>query len=197
MLEQAQNGRQKGIEVGVLHVHEFMTLDGVIDAPEWSFDYGFSERQGETMGALTGACAGILLGRNTYEMFEPAWSTRTVEDDPGAPFFNDTMKYVVSSTLTDGSATWRNSRVLGPYDPDAIRELKDDVGNIYLSGSITLARALLEDGLVDELHLWVYTLTRPGGPRLFTDQATPKKLTLAASEQYDTGVLYLNLRKAD
>jgi hypothetical protein len=48
-------------------------------------------------------------------MFEPAWSTRTVEDDPGAPFFNDTTKYVVSGTLTE--PTWRNSEALGPYDP--------------------------------------------------------------------------------
>ena len=55
---------------------------------------------------------GRALGRTTYEMFEPAWSQRTVEDDPGAPFFNDTTKYVVSGTLT--SATWRNSRILGP-----------------------------------------------------------------------------------
>src|SRR6266511_512334 len=58
-------------------------------------------------------------------MFEPAWSTRTVEDDPGAPFFNDTTKYVVSATLT--AATWRNSQIIGPYDPDAIRRLKDEV----------------------------------------------------------------------
>ena len=98
------------------------SLNGVIDAPEWSFDYGSSDGQGETMGAVTGRCEGILLGRKTYEMFEPTWSTRTVEDDPGAPFFNDTMKYVVSSTFTEDDATWRNSRVLGPYDADAIRK---------------------------------------------------------------------------
>jgi dihydrofolate reductase len=132
------------------------------------------------MGALTGACAGILLGRKTYQMFEPAWSTRTIEDDPGAPFFNDTMKYVVSSTLTEEGATWRNSRVLGPYDPDAIRELKDDVGNIYLSGSITLARALLDDGLVDELHLWVYPLTRPGGPRIAATTGLRREATYSS-----------------
>jgi hypothetical protein len=59
-------------------------------------------------------------------MFEPAWSTRTVEDDPGAPFFNDTTKYVVSGTLTN--ATWRNSKIIGPYDPDTIRKLKEEHG---------------------------------------------------------------------
>src|SRR6476660_9283748 len=91
-------------EMGEIHVHEFMTLDGVIDAPTWTFDFGFDPQMGEAIGAFTARCAAILLGRTTYEMFEPAWSTRTVEDDPGAPFFNDTTKYVVSSTLT--AATW-------------------------------------------------------------------------------------------
>ena len=178
--------------MGAIHVHEFMSLDGVIDAPTWTFEYGFDPRMGDAIGAVTGRCQGILLGRTTYEMFEPSWSTRTVEDDPGAPFFNDTTKYVVSSTLTD--PTWRNSTVVGPYDADAIRKLKDEVGDLYLSGSITLVRALLEDGLVDELHLCVYPLTLGAGPRLFTEDASPGKLALAASESYDNGVLYLNYR---
>ena len=90
--------------MGAIHVHEFMSLDGVIDAPTWTFDYGFDPKMGEALGAVTERCRAILLGRTTYEMFEPAWSTRTVEDDPGAPFFNDTTKYVVSSTLTDAIA---------------------------------------------------------------------------------------------
>ena len=105
-------------------------------------------------------------------MFEPAWSTRTVEDDPGAPFFNDTTKYVVSGTLT--TATWRNSKIIGPYDPTAIRSLKDEVdGDLYVSGSGMLVRAMLADGLVDELHLFVYPLTRGSGPRLFPEGARP------------------------
>ena len=82
--------------MGEIHVHEFMSLDGVFDAPSWTFDYGFDPKMGEAIGAVAGRSGGILLGRTTYEMFEPAWSTRTVEDDPGAPFFNDTTKYVVS-----------------------------------------------------------------------------------------------------
>ncbi|HEY0344371.1 MAG TPA: dihydrofolate reductase family protein [Solirubrobacteraceae bacterium] len=176
-----------------MHVHEFMSLDGVIDAPTWTFDYGFDPKMGELLGAVTGRSGGILLGRTTYEMFEPAWSTRTVEDDPGAPFFNDTTKYVVSGTLTD--ATWRNSQIVGPYDPDAIRRLKDEVdGSLYVSGSITLVRAMLADGLVDELHLFVYPLTLGAGPRLFTEDAEPRKFSLAANESYDNGVVYLNYR---
>jgi dihydrofolate reductase len=179
--------------MGAIHVHEFMSLDGVIDAPTWTFDYGFDPEMGEALGAVTDRCQGILLGRATYEMFEPSWSTRTVEEDPGAPFFNDTTKYVVSGTLTN--PTWRNSKVIGRYDADAIRRLKDEVdGDLYTSGSVTLVRAMLADGLVDELHLCVYPLTRGSGPRLFPEDAAPSKLSLAASESYDNGVLYLNYR---
>src|SRR5581483_10893319 len=159
--------------MGSIRVHEFISLDGVIDTPTWTFEYGFLPEMGEALGAVTGRASGILLGRTTYEMFEPAWSTRTVEDDAGAPFLNDTTKYVVSGTLT--STTWRNSHVLGPYDTEAIRRLKEEVdGDVFVSGSGTLVRAMLDDGLVDELHLFVYPLTRGVGPRLFAAKGAPK-----------------------
>ena len=175
-----------------IHVHEFMSLDGVIDEPRWAFDYGFDPAMGAAIGAVTERARAILLGRTTYEMFEPAWSVRTVEDDPGAPFFNDTTKYVVSGTLT--TATWRNSEIVGAYDADTIRKLKADVGDLYVSGSGTLVRAMLADGLVDELHLFVYPLTRGAGPRLFPEDAAPRTLSLAASASYDNGVVYLAYR---
>jgi dihydrofolate reductase len=178
--------------MGEIHVHEFISLDGVIDTPTWTFDYGFHPKMGEAIGAVTARSRGILLGRTTYEMFEPAWSTRTAEDDPGAPFFNDTTKYVVSETLD--YATWRNSEIVGPYDPHAIRRLKAEVGDLYVSGSGTLVRALLADGLVDELHLFVYPLTRGSGPRLFPDEVPSARLALARSESYDNGVVYLAYR---
>jgi dihydrofolate reductase len=179
--------------MGAIHVHEFMSLDGTMDDPSWTFDYGFDPQMGELLGAVTGRCRGILLGRTTYEMFEPAWSTRTVEEDPGAPFFNDTTKYVVSGTLE--KATWRNSTILGPYDADAIRRLKGEVeGDIYTSGSATLVRAMLADGLVDELHLFIYPLTRGRGLRLFEPESAPGRYSLAASDTYDNGVVYLNYR---
>ena len=179
--------------MAAIHVHEFMSLDGVIDAPTWTFDYGFDPKMGERLAAVTGRAGGILLGRTTYEMFEPAWSSRTVEEDPGAPFFNDTTKYVVSGTLQD--ATWRNSKIVGPYDPGAIRALKEEVdGDLYVSGSITLVRAMLADGLVDALHVFVYPLTRGSGPRLFPEDAAPGKFALDASESYENGVVYLGYR---
>ena len=179
--------------MGEIHVHEFMTLDGVVDAPTWTFDYGFDPKMGEAIGAVTERSGGILLGRVTYEMFEPAWSTRTVEDDPGAPFFNDTTKHVVSGTLSEG--TWRNSEIVGPYDPERLRALKSEVdGDLYVSGSITLVRAMLDDGLVDGLHLFVYPLTLGSGLRLFPDGAGSAKFSLAASDAYENGVVYLSFR---
>jgi dihydrofolate reductase len=123
-------------------------------------------------------------------MFAPAWSTRSPEDDPGVPFFNDTPKHVVSSTLTDTSA-WQNSTVLGPYSADAIRRLKDD-GDLYVSGSATLVRALLADGLVDELHLFVYPVALGSGLRLFPDGGARTTLGLLGTSTYDNGVVHLS-----
>lgn len=181
--------------MGAVLVHEFMSLDGVIDAPVWAADYGFDPRMGDALAAVTGRCRGVLLGRTTFEMFAQTWPTRTVEEDPGAPFFNDTTKHVVSSTLADPAQIWRNSTSAGPYSPQTIRKLKDEVdGDLYVSGSGTLVRAMLADRLVDELHLCVYPVTRGPGPRLFPENAAPGKLSLAAHESYQNGVLYLAYR---
>jgi dihydrofolate reductase len=178
--------------MGALHVHEFMSLDGVVDNPTWTFEFGWAEGLGARLEAVTSRSAGILLGRTTYELFAPAWSTRTVADDPGAPFFNDTTKYVVSGTLEQ--PTWRNSEIIGAYDGERIRRLKDDVGDIYVSGSITLVQAMLADGLVDELHLCVYPITLEGGTRLFADGAPSVRFSLAVCESYENGVAYMNYR---
>jgi len=165
-----------------------MTLDGVIDEPTFTFGYDFDPAMGEAIAAAMGGSDGILLGRTTYQMFEPAWSTRTEAEDPGAPFMNDTMKHVVSSTLE--KATWRNSEIIGRYDPDVIRRLKDNSpGGLYVSGSGTLVRAMIADGLVDELHLFVYPLVLGAGARLF-GEGTSGMWTLAASATYANGVLY-------
>ena len=179
--------------MGAVLVHEFMSLDGVIDAPVWTADYGFDPKMGEAIGAVTERCRGILLGRTTFEMFAQSWPERTVEEDPGAAFFNDTTKHVVSSTLTN--PTWRNSAIIGPYSPETIRKLKDEAdGDLYTSGSVTLVRAMLADRLVDELHLFVYPLTLGHGPRLFPEDAAGGKLSLVAAESYQNGVLYLAYR---
>ena len=176
--------------MGKIIVHEFSSLDGIVEAPSWTFEYGFTDKMTAAMGALTGSASRILLGRVTHEMFEPAWSVRTVEDDPGAPFFNDTTKYVVSSTMTD--PTWRNTEVIGRYDAEALRKLKESTdGDLFVSGSITLVRGMLADGLVDELHLFVYPLALGSGLRLFPDGGPQTKLALLSSDTFENGVLHL------
>ena len=177
--------------MGTIAVHEFIALDGVFQDPGWTFEYGFDPRMGETLGEITGSAKAILLGRKTYEMFAPAWSSRTVQDDPGAPFFNDTHKYVVGAT--EPNVDWGPSTRLGAYDPEAIRRLKDEIdGTIYISGSGTLVRGLLADGLVDDLHLFVYPVARGTGERLFRDGVDPTKLRLKSTDVYDNGVVHLD-----
>ena len=175
--------------MGAVLVHEFITLDGVIDNPAWTAEYGFDPEMGATIGKIMGSSKALLMGRKTYEMFAPAWSTRTAADDPGAPFMNDSAKYVVSTTLENPE--WNNSTALGPYSPQAIRSLKQTIdGDIYVSGSRTLVRALLADGLVDELHLFVFPVALGEGSRLFGD-GLQAKLRLIESETYDNGTLHL------
>jgi dihydrofolate reductase len=177
--------------LGAIKVHEFTTVDGVVDAPMWTMAYGFPDDLSETIGALTGSASGILLGRKTFEMFAPAWSIRTADDDPGAPFSNDTQKYVVSSTLTDAEAVWRNSTTIGGYSAERLRSLKDEVGDLYVSGSATLVRALLDDGLVDELHLFVYPVAVGTGIRLFPEGAPQTPLALLGAQPLSNGVVHL------
>ena len=181
--------------MGAIKVHEFITLDGVYEDPSWTFEFGFDPRMGEALAAITGSCQAILLGRRTFEMFAPAWSTRTAEEDPGAPFFNESPKYVVSGSLK--TAEWNNSTILGPYNADSIRNLKDKIdGDIYVSGSGTLVRTMLADGLVDELHLFVYPVARGAGQRLFAGSGPATKFSLAGSEAYSNAVVHLNYAPA-
>jgi len=185
--------------MGTIAVHEFVSLDGVFQDPSWTAEYGFDPAMGDDIGRVTRSADAILLGRRTFEMFAPAWSTRTAADDPGAPFFNDSTKAVVSSTLDDAAAeaAWGNSRSLGAYDADRIREFKDSVsGGLYISGSGTLVRALLADGLVDSLHLFVYPVVLGTGARLFPEGSASAKLRLRHSEAYDNGVLHLHYSPA-
>jgi dihydrofolate reductase len=181
--------------MGTIAVHEFIALDGVFEDPSWTFEFGFDPKMGEAFGTLMSSCEAILLGRRTFEMFAPAWSTRTAEEDPGAPFMNESPKYVVSGSLA--TADWNNSTILGPYSADTIRGLKDKVdGGIYVSGSGTLVRALLADGLADELHLFVYPTARGTGQRLFDGDGPAMKFALAGSEAHSNGVLHLTYRLA-
>jgi dihydrofolate reductase len=181
--------------MGRILVHEFVTLDGVVETPTWTFGYAFDPKMGEAIGSIMGPSEAMLLGRRTFEEFAPAWSGRTADEDPGAPFMNESPKYVVSGTLE--TTEWNNSHLLGAYSADAIRSLKASTdGSIYVSGSATLVRAMLADGLVDELHLFVYPLVLGAGTRLFPGDGRTTELALAASETYESGVLHLTYRPA-
>ena len=180
--------------MGALLVHEFITIDGVIDNPAWTAEYGFDPKMGEAIARVMGSSRALLMGRNTYELFAPSWSARTAAEDPGAPFMNDSPKYVVSTTLRDPD--WNNTTVLGPYSPQAIRSLKESIdGDIYVSGSGMLVRALLADRLVDELHLFVYPLALGDGSRLFGD-GLGARFALGEAETYDNGAVHLAYRPA-
>jgi dihydrofolate reductase len=176
--------------MGKIAVHEFISLDGVYEDPAWTFEFGFDPQMGETIGAITKASSAILLGRRTYEMFYPAWSSRTADDDPGAPFFNDTKKYVVSGTLENPE--WSNTTVVGAYDAGMLRDLKEsESGDLYVSGSGTLVRGMLADGLVDELHLFMFPIALGSGERLLAE-GEQTKLTLQATDAYANGVVHLS-----
>ena len=180
--------------MGQIHVHEFISLDGVFEDPSWTFDHGFDPRMGETLSAVMANARGILLGRTTFEMFAPAWRDRTVEDDPGAPFFNDTTKYVVGAG--EPTQEWAPTERLGSYDPDVIRRLKDELdGDLYVSGSGRLVRGLLADRLVDQLHLFVYPVTLGAGQRLFAEGES-HRLALVAHDAYDNGDVHLAYAQA-
>jgi dihydrofolate reductase len=178
--------------MGRILVSEFITLDGVIGAPTFTFSYPFTDAMAQAMSRLTDqGSQALLFGRTTWVESGPAWSGRDMADDPGAPFFNGSPKYVVSSTL-DSVDGWANSTLIGGYDVQKIMDVKDVIdGGIYVYGSGTLVRAMLADGLVDELHLFVYPVALGAGPRLFPEGGPAMTLTLGASESFDNGVVHL------
>lgn len=167
-----------------LVVTEFMTLDGVVDDPVWSFPFwndeirAFKQEETERTGAL-------LLGRRTYEQFAAVWPK---SKDEGAPFFNNVRKHVVSKTLRKD--IWNNATFLAA-DAETIQRLKqEDGGDLVVHGSITLARWLLKEGLVDELRLLVYPVVHGKGMRLF-DGTVERDLDLVSSRGTSNGVLQL------
>jgi dihydrofolate reductase len=176
--------------MATIAAHEFISLDGVFENPSWTVEFGFDPKMGETIGAITSAASAILLGRTTHQMFAPAWRDRTPEEDPGAPFFNESEKLVVGTgDLPEG---WNNTTRIGGYDADAIRRLKDErEGALYVSGSGRLVRGLMQDGLLDDLHLFVFPIALGAGERLWRE-GDATKLALKSSETYDNGVVHLH-----
>ena len=172
--------------MGSLKSSLFISLDGVIEAPQtWHFDY-FNDEMGAAVGALIGDSDATLLGRQTYQEFADFWPNA----DPNDPFteqMNSSRKYVVSNTLTE--ASWQNSTVIRGDVQAELTELKQHT-RLGTTGSATLVRWLLEQDLVDELHLFLHPVVIGHGKKLFADGAKVP-LTLASATPFSTGVLHL------
>src|SRR5688572_21146925 len=171
----------------------FMSLDGVVEAPDqWHFPY-FNEEMGAAVDASLGSSDIMLFGRKTYDSFAGAWPEREAaggEDAPFAKAIGDARKIVVSSRPLE--LTWRNSEQLEGDLVEAVTELKNEPGEgtIAMSGSVSVVRQLLAAGLLDELHLLVHPIAVRKGMRLF-DEGEPIPLKLLSSETFETGVLNL------
>lgn len=185
-----------------LIVSEFITLDGVIQAPggadedrdngfahgAWTLPY-WHDDIGAYFGAMMQEADALLLGRRTYvghaQAFEPLPA-----GDPFGDMMNAPAKYVVSKTLEQG--IWRNTTIIRGDVVEAVRALKAQPGkNILTDGSSQLVHTLLANDLVDELHLLLYPLAVGGGKRLFPEGVL-SKFTLKGATPYPSGVVNLH-----
>ena len=172
----------------------FISLDGVVEAPDqWHFPY-FNEEMGAAVDASLGSSDIMLFGRKTYDSFAGAWPEREAaggEDAPFAKAIGDARKIVVSSRPLE--FTWRNSEQLQGDLVEAVTALKNEPGEgtIAMSGSVSVVRQLLAAGLLDELHLLVHPIAVRKGMRLFDEGEFTIPLKLVSSETFETGVLNL------
>jgi len=185
-----------------LIISEFMTLDGVIQAPggkdedrDGGFEHGgwtwpyWHDDIGNSFGALMQDTDAFLLGRRTYLTHAAAFEPMPVGDKFG-DMMNAPKKYVVSRTLKE--PTWRNTTIIRNNVIESIREIKSQPGkNIMTDGSSELVHALLKHDLVDELHLLIYPLTLGGGKRLFAD-GVYATFRLVSATPYPSGVVALD-----
>jgi dihydrofolate reductase len=170
----------------------FVSLDGVFsDANDWMGPW-FSPELGQAVGSMIGAQDAMLLGRQTYSEFAAHWPHQEGEM---AENMNGSVKYVVSSTLE--SADWQNTTLIRGDVVTAVTALKERNGkNIGMTGSGTLVRWLLREGLLDELHLFVFPVVLGSGKHLFDGEKDRLPLKLISSETYGNSVLHLTYTKA-
>ena len=189
-----------------LIVSEFLSLDGVMQAPggadedtEGGFTHGgwtrpyWDDGIGMAFGQMMQNCDAFLLGRKTYLIHGNAFEPMPV-GDPFGDLMNAPAKYVVSKTLQ--KPVWRNTTIIRDDVVDAIRKLKSGPGkDILTDGSHELVHTLLENDLVDELHVLLYPLLLGGGKRLFPER-THAAFKLKAATPYASGVVGLHYERA-
>lgn len=171
----------------------FISVDGVVESPEkWHFPY-FDDEMGAAIGRDMESVQAFLMGRALYGEWSAYWPQQGA-DVPFSRFINTVTKYVVSSTLTD--AEWKNTTVVSGDVAAEIAGIKACTdGVIGMSGSATLVRWLLANGLLDELNLMVHPIAVGHGQRLF--EGTPTHpLRLVRHEMFSTGVLNLTYAPA-
>lgn len=176
-----------------LVVTEFLSLDGVMENPMWTFPY-WNDEIANFKGEESEASDALLLGRVTYEGFAAAWPN---SKDEGADYFNNIRKYVVSTTLD--RADWNNSVIINGNVVEEIQKLKQQDGkDIVVHGSGNLIKTLMQHDLVDRYRLLIYPLVLGKGQRLF-EEGTAEKLKLVESKSFSSGVvgiIYEPARKA-
>src|SRR5262245_24043259 len=193
--------------MGKLIVTEFVTLDGVAQAPgapdedtEDGFTHGgwqaplLDDDSGAVLFERASSMNALLLGRKTYEIFAGYWPTAPAEI-PFTGLLNRVPKYVASRTLA-GPLAWENSTLLTDDLADAITEVKERHDEVHVIGSLDLVQSLLRFGLVDRLNLWMYPLLLGSGKQVFGDGTVPTALRLTESVTYPNGVLQLTYETA-
>ncbi len=172
----------------------FISLDGVVERPDqWHFPY-FDDEMGAAVSAGMDTADAMMMGRVLYDEWSSYWTGEGAGDE-FAGFINAIPKYVVSSS--DFEPSWPNTTVLTGDVASRVREVKDATArDIQMSGSPTLVRWLLAEGLLDELHLLVHPIAVGHGERLFQDTPT-HALRLLSSTTFGSGVLHLAYAPAE
>ncbi|WP_152364642.1 dihydrofolate reductase family protein [Microlunatus speluncae] len=172
----------------------YITLDGVIQEPQhWPSLGSFSDDGGQAQWEVLEHCDAVLMGRHTYDIFVPVWTT--LSGDPLSDRMNSATKYVVSTTLTDPE--WNNTTVINSDPIEAIRELKQQPGaDIAQYGFGPIAHGLMAEGLLDELRLWVHPffLGKGSADDLIYRPGSTGRFELADTLTLKSGIVILTYR---
>jgi dihydrofolate reductase len=170
-------------------VSEFVTLDGVMDEPRWTFQSPPSANQLKFKSDELFSSDALLLGRITYQGFAAAWPSMSSDEQGYSKRMNSLPKYIVSASIE--KVEWENSRLIKANIAEEVAKLKQQPGqDILVFGSRELANTLLQHDLVDELRLLVYPIVLGAGRRLFKD-GIGTKLKLKESRAFESGIVLL------